>query len=73
MKRLIVIISGFAMASIVCCLTQQCSPHHGPVANTAIVAPTVEIPTALKRTEQFLQPDTASNLRFGRPANTPRP
>lgn len=73
MKRLIVIITGVAVASVICCLMQVCERHHGPVANTAIVAPTVEIPTALKRTEQFLQPDTTSNLRFGRPANTPRP
>jgi len=73
MKRLIVIISGFAVASVVCCLMQECGSHHGPVANTAKVGPTVEIFTALKKSVQFLHPDTTSNIRFGRPASTPKP
>ena len=73
MKRLIVIITGIAVASAICCLMQVCERRHGPVANTAKIGPTVEIPTALKRTEQFLRPDTTSNLRFGQPANSSKP
>ena len=74
MKRLIVILVGVVLASVITCLQQECSERrHGPMAETATISPTVEIRTALKRAVQFFQPDTTSNLRFGRPANTPRP
>jgi hypothetical protein len=73
MKRVVLIVLLAAIACALCFVARQCSTQHD--SNTVvgtIKQERVEAAAALRKAAGFLQPDTTSDIRFGRSnAQTP--